>query len=316
MTNVSSVAWQLGSDFCGAGGPPASNSSGNSVDQVLEVRGLVAAHVVQHVVRQARAAELGVPDLLGHELAGRDLVAPREVRGLVDPTEERHHEHEVAADDDRQQHERARRVAKQRDHPCHQVSVPLVRVEDEHAAGRVVRNRVGDAAEEASPALHALVADHDEVGAEVGGDVAQHLGRAPEPGMGLDRSRHRAWRRGPTARACVPAPARASSSHCTPAADPLATAISDEAIAVAAIGFWTLTMCSVASPCEAARSAASTTARIAPSLPSVPTTIVLNIGRDATSGPGWCAEAGGADEAEPDVRSARWRSIPLPAETA
>ena len=50
---------------------------------------------------------------------------------------------------------------------------------------------------------------------------------------------------------------RASSSHCSPAAEPLATAISDEAIAVAAIGFWTLTMCSVAPPCEAARSAAA-----------------------------------------------------------
>ena len=46
---------------------------------------------------------------------------------------------------------------------------------------------------------------------------------------------------------------------------------------MAAMGFWTLTMWSAASPWVAARSAASVTARIAPSLPSVPTTIVLNI---------------------------------------
>ena len=61
----------------------------------------------------------------------------------------------------------------------------------------------------------------------------------------------------PTAPSVPSSSARTSSSHCTPAADPLATAISDVAIAVGGCGFWTLTMWSAASAWVAASSAAA-----------------------------------------------------------
>ena len=62
----------------------------------------------------------------------------------------------------------------------------LLGVGDEHAARRVVRHRVRHAAEEPPPALHAAVPDHDEVRLEVRGEVAEHLGRVPPPGVSLD----------------------------------------------------------------------------------------------------------------------------------
>ena len=237
------------------------------VQEVLAARPL---HLQDHVEREARAAEPGAALLLGHELPGGDLVAAVEVRGLVDATEVRHDAHEVPADHDREHEERARRVAEDAEHaaaPSDGLSAAIAMtrrlldgVDDEHAAGSVVRHRVGHAAEEAAPALHPPVADDDEVGLEVGGDVAEHLGRAAEAGVGLDRvtpSRSAVSAARPSVASSSPL---ISSSQLRSAATGAAAAISPAAMAVGERGFWTVTMWSTASGWVAASSAAASTA--------------------------------------------------------